>query len=120
MKTGFIALKLALAGFLIPYIFVLSPALVLVDVTWFEAIHTFITALVGIIGLATGVQGFFLIKTRYYEQLLLFVSAFALIVPGLWTDIVGFSALAAVYLLQRARRSKAAALDTAPEAATSG
>lgn len=114
MKTGFNALKLALAGFLIPYIFVLSPALVLVDVTWFEAIHTFITALVGIIGLATGVQGFFLIKTRFYEQILLFASAFALIVPGLWTDIVGFSALAIVFLLQKARRDKV----TRDEAAT--
>lgn len=108
MKTGFIALKLALAGFLIPYIFVLSPALVLVNVTWAQAIHTFITASVGIIGLATGVQGFFLIKTRFYERMLLFVSAFALIVPGLWTDLVGFSALALVYFLQKARRERKA------------
>lgn len=112
MKTGMNALKLALAGFLIPYIFVLSPALVLVDVTWVQAIHTLITATVGIIGLATGVQGWFLVKTRYYEQLLLFVSAFALIVPGLWTDIIGFSAMTAVFLLQRMRQKSAAKADS--------
>ena len=106
MKTGVTALKLALAGFLIPYIFTLSPALVLVDVTWVQALHTIITATVGIIALATGVQRYFLMPTKFYEQALLLLSAFSLIVPGLMTDTVGFSALALVFILQRARQRK--------------
>lgn len=107
MKTGFTALKLALAGFLIPYIFVLSPGLILVNVTWFEALHTFVTALVGIVALASGVQGWLLTKTLFYERALLLVSAFALIVPGLVTDSIGLGALVLVYLLQKARQKKA-------------
>lgn len=107
MKTGFIAFKLALAGFLIPYIFCLSPALILVDVTWYQAIPTFITALIGIIALAGGVQGFFVTKTLHYERFLLFVSALALIVPGLVTDSIGLGALALVWVLQKARQKKA-------------
>ncbi|MDP3486450.1 MAG: DUF3394 domain-containing protein, partial [Bacillota bacterium] len=109
MKTGLQALKLALAAFLIPYIFVLSPGLILVNVTWYQALHTFITALVGIIALASGVQAWFLTKTQLHERALLFVSAFALIVPGLLTDSVGIGALALVYVLQRARLKKATA-----------
>ena len=109
MKTGFLALKLALAGFLIPYIFALSPGLLLVDVTWFEALHTFITALVGIISLAAGVQGWLLTKTQLYERALLIVSAFALIDPGLATDLIGLGALVLVYMLQKARLKKASA-----------
>lgn len=108
MKTGINALKLALAGFLIPYIFCLSPALILVNVTWFEALHTFVTALVGIIALATAVQGFFVTTTQLHERALLLVSAFTLIVPGLWTDIIGIGAIAVVFLLQKARQKKTA------------
>ena len=109
MKTGVTALKLALAGFLIPYIFVLSPGLILVDVTWFQALHTLVTAVVGIVALASGVQGWFLTRTQLHDRALLFVSAFALIVPGVVTDSVGLGALALVYLLQKARQKKATA-----------
>jgi len=107
MKTGVMALKLALAGFLIPYIFALSPALLLVDVTWLEAVHNIITATLGIVALAAAVQGFFITHTRHYERALLLISAFALIDPGLLTDLVGVGSLAIVYLAQKARRATA-------------
>ncbi|KAF0193705.1 MAG: TRAP transporter 4TM/12TM fusion protein [Bacillota bacterium] len=112
MKTGMIALKLASAGFLIPYIFALSPGLILVNVTWYQALHTFITALIGIVALAAGVQGWFFSKTLLHERALLFVSAFALIVPGVVTDSIGLGALALVYVLQKARLKKATAPTT--------
>jgi TRAP transporter 4TM/12TM fusion protein len=108
MKTGLIALKLAMAGFLIPYVFTLSPALVMVDVTWAQALHTLLTAITGIVALATAVQGYFITKTLIHEQLLLFVAAFSLIVPGLYTDVIGFGALAIVFFLQRMRQKNAA------------
>jgi len=106
MKTGLLAVKLASAAFLIPYIFALSPGLLLVDVTWLEALHNVVTALVGIIALAAAVQGYFVVEARHYERLLLAISAFSLIVPGLVTDLVGFGALALVYVLQRARQKR--------------
>jgi len=105
MKTGFIALKLALAGFLIPYIFALSPALLLVEVTWLDAVHNIVTATIGIVALAAAVQGFLITHTRPYERVLLLISALALIYPGLVTDLVGVGSLAIVYFAQRARRT---------------
>jgi len=106
-KTGFIALKLALAGFLIPYMFAISPALLLVDVTWLEAVHNIVTASIGIVALAAGVQSYLLTDTRLIERALLFLSAFALIDPGPLTDIVGIGSLILAYFLQKARIAKA-------------
>ncbi|MBS4054360.1 MAG: TRAP transporter permease [Thermaerobacter sp.] len=106
MKTCVLALKLALAGFLIPYMFTLSPALLLIDVTWIEAVHNIVTACIGIVALAGGVQNFFLTDTRLTERALLFISAFALIDPGLLTDFIGITSLALVYFLQKARLQK--------------
>ena len=107
MKTGIIALKLALAGFLIPYIFAISPALLLIDVTWLEAVHNILTASLGIVALAGGVQNFFLTDTRLIERVLLFVAAFALIDPGLLTDLIGLASLLLVYFLQKSRLAQA-------------
>lgn len=103
MQTGVTALKLAAAGFLIPYMFVLSPDLILVEVTWLQALHSSITALVGIVALAIAVQGYFITPARVHERLLLLVAALGLIDPGLLTDAIGIGSLALVYTLQRAR-----------------
>jgi len=107
MKTGLTAVKLALAAFLIPYIFAVSPGLLMVDVTWVEALHKIATALIGIVSLAAAVQGYFIAPARAWERALLFVAALGLIVPGLVTDIFGLVALTAVYFAQRARVSTA-------------
>ncbi len=106
MKTGLTAVKLALAAFLIPYIFAISPGLLLIDVTWLEAVHNIATALMGIIALATAVQGYFIVPALLWERVLLFAAALGLIDPGLLTDTFGLVALGVVYLAQRSRREK--------------
>lgn len=105
MKTGLTAAKLALAAFLIPYIFAISPGLLLVDVTWLQALHHIATALMGIIALAAAVQAYFVGPARLWERALLFSAALGLIVPGLLTDTFGLVALGAVYFAQK-RRAK--------------
>ncbi len=107
MKTGLTAVKLALAAFLIPYIFALSPGLLLIDVTWVEALHNIATALMGIVALAAAVQAYFVGPALLWERLLLFAAALGLIDPGLLTDTFGLVALGVVYFAQKRRGTKA-------------
>lgn len=99
-KVGWTAARLASAGFLIPYIWIYSPALIAQGSTG-EIFGALATATIGIISLACAVQGYMLKTTNVFHRLLLFVAAFGLIKPGLVTDTVGISVLVFVFLWQR-------------------
>lgn len=99
-QTGWAAARLASAGFLIPFIWIYSPALIaqgsIGHVLWAA-----VTATVGIITLACAVQAYMIRATNLIQRILLFVAAFGLIKPGLITDTVGISVLIIVFLWQR-------------------
>ena len=101
LKTGIQATKLAIAAFLVPYIFVYNPSLLLIDVNAVDMILMSITAIVGIIGVGAGMEGFFLMDLTVIERVIFFVGGLLLVIPGLQTDIVGFSLLAIGYIMQR-------------------
>ncbi|MFY9499661.1 MAG: TRAP transporter permease [Tepidanaerobacteraceae bacterium] len=101
LKTGIQATKLAIAAFLVPYIFVYNPSLLLIDVNAVDMILISITAIVGIIGVGAGMEGFFLMDLTVIERVIFFVGGLLLVIPGLQTDIVGFSLLAIGYIMQR-------------------
>jgi len=103
IKTGWRAFSLDMRTFLLPYMFITAPAMLLIDTTWHEATWIFITATVGMYGLAAAMQGYLITEARWYERVVLFAAALCLVKPGLYTDIVGFIAMAAVYFLQRRR-----------------
>lgn len=113
MRTGFTALRMATAGFVVPYIFAYSPALLLLDTTVPEAIMVTATACVGTYALAGAIQNYLLTNTRIYERLMLAVAAITMIKPGLYTDIVGFGLLLAVVLMQK-NRTKNVNVQVAP------
>jgi TRAP transporter 4TM/12TM fusion protein len=98
--TGFIAFRLALAGFILPFMWVYNPALLL-NGTLVEVLIAVCTGLLGIVALAGGVQGYLFGKARWHERLLLGIGAIALIKPGLTTDLVGV-ALLGLAMLSRA------------------
>ncbi|MGI6142802.1 MAG: TRAP transporter permease [bacterium] len=106
MQTGVTALKLALGGFLIPYIFALSPDLLLIETTAFSAILAVISACIGIVALAASVENYLLTYCKLYERILLFVAALTLINPGLYTDAFGIAVLGGIMFLQHLRRKK--------------
>lgn len=106
MQTGVTALKLALGGFLIPYIFALSPDLLLIETTASSAILAVISACIGIVALAASVENYLLTYCKIYERILLFVAALTLINPGLYTDAFGVAVLGGIMLLQHLRRKK--------------
>ena len=115
MRTGINATRLGIAAYLVPYMFVTSPVLVLVnqnnDPTWLFALmvaKAIITALVGMVGLATGFTGYFRTNCNVIERILLIISGIMLVDPGTVTDIVGISVIIVIYILQRLRSKKTA------------
>lgn len=103
--TGFMAVKLALAGFLIPYIFCYNPGLLMIGASDLEIAFIVCTAAVGIAALSFASVGYWMRDLYFWERLLLIASAITLITPGLVTDIIGFGLLAVVYILQRIFKS---------------
>jgi TRAP transporter 4TM/12TM fusion protein len=103
IKTGWRAFTLDMRTFLLPYMFITAPQMLLINTTWYEAAWIFVTATVGMYGLAAAMQGHLITEARWYERVVLFVAAVALVKPGLSSDLAGFVGMALVYLLQRRR-----------------
>lgn len=108
MKTGVVASKLAVAAFVIPYIFVLSPALLMINTTAGELVWALITSVIGMIGLGAAMIGYFLAPVNPLLRLAFFVGGLMLIDPGLMTDVIGFGMLGAGTLFQMMKRKRLA------------
>jgi TRAP transporter 4TM/12TM fusion protein len=105
-RTGIEAVKLALGAFLIPYIFVLSPVLILVGATPILMLQILITSLLGMTALGAGVTGFWSGKLRGIERAILITGGLLLVDPGWLTDIIGATMVISVYVVQRLRLDK--------------
>jgi TRAP transporter 4TM/12TM fusion protein len=102
MKTGWEAVKLAAAGFLVPYMFVYGPQLLLQG-EWWRIIVASGTALVGCYALSAAVVGWFRAEPRLWERAVLFVAALVLISPIGLMSFVGIGLLGLIYLAQAGR-----------------
>jgi TRAP transporter 4TM/12TM fusion protein len=107
VKTGWRAFSLDMRTFLLPYMFITAPAMLLIDTTWYEATWIFVSASVGMYGLAAAMQGHFVTEARWWERTVLFVSAVCLVKPGLYSDLAGMVGIALVYASQRRRDPQA-------------
>ena len=107
-EVGWQGMRFAIAGFLIPYMFVLGPAMVLIG-EWWEIVLAVITGSIGTAALAGSVQGWLLTRCVKWERIILFIGALCLIKPGWITDIIGAVILFGIILLQLARRKTATA-----------
>ncbi|HEY3364255.1 MAG TPA: TRAP transporter permease [Symbiobacteriaceae bacterium] len=108
-KTGVEAVKLALGAFLIPYMFVLSPALVLVDVTPLGIVQMLVTSIAGMVALGTAVTGYWSGHLFWWERLVLVAAGLLLVDPGTLTDVIGIVLLVGIFFLQRTRNKPGAA-----------
>ena len=106
MKTGFIATKLAIAAFLVPYIFVLSPQMLLFNVTPVSFIWMIITSVVGITAIAAAVNSWFRTSMAIHERILAFIGGLLMIYPGLMTDSIGMLLCGVVFVLQQIKFNK--------------
>jgi TRAP transporter 4TM/12TM fusion protein len=109
MKTAFTASRLAIAAFIVPYMFCLSPALLMIDTTAVEVALISITAIIGIFGLASGLEGYCFTDMNKIIRILIVIGGLLLIYPGIATDGIGFvlviGSLAFQYLSSRTRKA---------------
>lgn len=103
LMTGVNASKLAIAAFIIPYVFVLNPEILMIDATIFGAAVTTITAILGMVGISSAMIGHFYADSNVIERILQFVAGLLMIIPGAVTDIPGFILLAAIFFWQKKR-----------------
>ena len=104
LMTGVNASKLAIAAFIIPYIFVLSPVLLMIDATAFGLVFSTVTAIMGLVGVSSAMIGYLSDNCTPLERIILFFAGLMMIVPGVETDIPGMIVFIAVLLLQKRRR----------------
>ncbi|KUK61757.1 MAG: TRAP transporter, 4TM/12TM fusion protein, partial [Synergistales bacterium 57_84] len=90
----------AIAGFIVPFMFAYNQAL-LFQGSLVNVLLSSVTAILGVIALAAGVQGFYLSRLNMLERVLFVVTAVALIKPGILSDVIGIVVLGGIYLLQR-------------------
>lgn len=112
-KTGWQAMKLAGAGFLVPFIFALSPALLMLDAAPLAILQACVTGAIGVIALSIALEGYYHFQLRAIERIALFVAAIALVIPGTITDVVGLGLVAVFYISSRRRESQASKIRAA-------
>ncbi len=100
MKTAVTATKLAIGAFIIPYIFALNPAMLLIDTAIFDVILICVTSIVGMFAVAAGIEGWFLHKMPWWQRIISAAGGLMLIYPGLATDLVGLALVGIIALLQ--------------------
>lgn len=106
LKTGITATRLAIGAFVVPYIFVLNPSMLMMGAAWYEIVFNVLTALLGMYALSAGLTAYFEDKCRWYECILLIAAGLLMIIPGWETDAAGLIIAAGLFILQRSRKHK--------------
>lgn len=106
MKTGINASKLAIAAFIVPYIFVMNPAMLLVDATIFSFIIISLTAFIGIFSVSIGLVGHYFTKVNPLLRVIFVVLGLLMIDTGAFTDIVGILGFILLSLWQYRLKNK--------------
>ena len=104
-NVGWQAMRFAVAGFIIPYMFVYGPAMVLKGSPG-EIALAVVTGLLGTMALASAVQGWLLVRVRWVERIVLLIAALSLIKPGWMSDLAGLGLLIIILVLQYMRRKR--------------
>lgn len=98
-KSGWEAVRIGAAGFIVPFMFVYEPALLMVG-DWQIVVSSFITATTGTVLLAASLQGYLIRPAMMWQRVILFIAAICLIKPGWITDLIGLVLLAVVFAWQ--------------------
>ena len=109
MKTGITATKLAIAAFIVPFIFAYNPQMLFENVTSvFQVIQIVITALLGIFAVAAGLEGYILRPMRWPMRVLAVIGGLTLLIPGTVSDLIGLVIVAGIIALQVMQNKKEA------------
>ena len=109
MKTGINATKLAIAAFIVPFIFAYNPQMLFENVTSvFQIIQIVITALLGIFAVAAGLEGYILRPMHWPLRVLAVIGGLTLLIPGTVSDLIGLVIVAGIIALQVMQNKKVA------------
>ena len=100
MKTGWTASRLGLPGFVLPFLFVYHPELLLSG-SFFDCALTILSCLLGLFCFAVFSEGWFFTKLNIIERVLIGAAAFTLVLPGTWTDLIGLACFIVVLVWNR-------------------
>lgn len=100
IRTAFQATKLAIGAFIIPYMFVFNPQMLMIDASVGNVLWIMVTALIGMFGISSGLEGYSLRKASVIERVLFIVGGLLCIIPENRTDIVGLVIIAALIAFQ--------------------
>lgn len=109
MRTAINASKLAIAAFIVPYIFALSPSMLFIDTTAFGVVQIAATSIIGLFSVSSGLEGYMLRNLHAWQRLILVAGGLALIYPGAVTDMIGVGVLALVIAAQLIEKKREAA-----------
>lgn len=106
IRTGVIATRLAITAFIIPYMFVLNPAMLLIDASLIQIIQFICTSMIGMFAIAGGLEGFMKKKLPWWQRIMAVGAGLLLIEPALITDIIGIAIIGTVVALQYVVKEK--------------
>ena len=109
MKTALNASRLAIAAFIVPYIFAFNPAMLFIDADVVQVVIIIVTSLVGLTGVAGGLEGYMVTNMNPIQRILAVVGGLCLIIPGTVTALAGIAIVGASVVWQLADKKKRAA-----------
>ena len=111
MRTALNASRLAIAAFLVPYVFALNPAMLFIDTVWYEVVLIVLSSFIGMISISVAMEGYLIHEVNPLGRILCAAGGLALLIPGTLSDLAGLVALAIVLGAQiienKRRKSKA-------------
>jgi TRAP transporter 4TM/12TM fusion protein len=106
--TGLAAMRIAATSFIVPYMFVYAPELLMIG-SWYDVMWATATAVFGVLLFSAGLHGYFLTHSRLWQSAVLVVAGLMLIDPHVSTDVIGLVLAAIVIVVQLAVRRTAVA-----------
>jgi TRAP transporter 4TM/12TM fusion protein len=106
MKTAFNATRLAIAAFIIPYIFAFNPAMLFINTRPIDVILVVITSTLGMLSISLGMIGYFLKDMNPVFRVLCVAGGLLMIYPGTVTDLIGVAILVTVFLVEKMELGK--------------
>jgi len=106
IRTGIIATRLAITAFIIPYIFVLSPQMLLINTDVISVVQIVITSTIGMFAIAGGLEGYMKKPLMWWQRILAIIGGLMMIDPGLMTDLIGIAIIGIVVVEQYVIKDK--------------
>lgn len=109
-KTGWTSFKYALPAFIIPFLFIYGPEL-MGEGTWIQIIYSALTASFGVIAIGAATTGWFRKNLNFIERIIFVAAGFTLIIPGIYSDILGGILIGIVLISIKLRKPRIAVRD---------